>query len=562
MIEINEKNLTMLARTFAPVLRFHPSERFFPLLVESWLTTTSTGVWPEAAHEPVRLQHDDLDPGRHGAAVCTADALMTALRTLIGPPLDGDRPISLAPDPDDPYSLLSDVVAAVGEKAFLDVGGWADPQLSQGNLEYLADLCSELASAMNPTLAWSPAVDRSQVPWSWITQPPHPTMYCEVTWAGSYPRLAEAAGAPEFPPDERSFDHMVAFTYHVFYGARTPAAPGAEGRTSEGQWEAITLYFRGELARATGAPNVAGRPVISYGHIAEAPWAVVISQCQDRAAGTHWTAARAYSDCEKVADAPVIYVARGTHRNYFEPVSGQTYDPAEHGPHAPDPTIHVDESDSWIGVDGFLAGAGASALVGLAALIAAGLLSGVGAVVAAVLAVLLILLALVLLIMWLVSACDEASDEDAGEHLDFGGDPDEASSVGPQAGGDGSENAAGAAPGGGPDPGAVPGAGGTVGLPNTGSPTGRSTAFPDIRIIERLLVNGAGNSRTTFPSVSVLENPSWWDFRGRWGIRVRPAPTGGTWESGWRRVDDQGRDWGYFNTERLLLWMNNGRAQS
>lgn len=576
MIPIDEKALLMLAKQHAPILRFHPSERFFPLLVESWLTTTSVGIWPEDPDRDVRLRTSPADPGRHGAAVCAADAAMSALQVLIGPPVDADRPISLSGDPADSYSMLSDLVARLGDGAFLDVGGWANGDFKEGDLAYLSSLCSELGSAINPTIPWDPPMrakdGRPQVPWSWVPQPTNPTIYCEITWAGSYSRIAERNGRPEFPAGDRSLDQMVAFTYYLFYGARTPAAEDSAGRFSEGQWEAITMFYRAEVGRPErDEPN--GHDVIGIksGHIAEEPWAVVISQCQDRSTDSHWTAMRDFDQCEKLGHSPVIYVARGTHRNYFEPVQGQTYDPTQHGPHGPDTTTHDNEKDTWDGVDGFLAAAAvmlgiAILLVALVALVALAVVVVVAIVVAIVV---LVVLAIILFIMWLVSACDESSDKDAGEEVDFGGDPDEATDGGPQAGGDGSEEAAGSGPGTGGSStgsgtagGGGPDANGTVGQPNTGSPTGRSTTFPDIRIVERLIVGGASERFTTFPTDQIMENPPWWGYHGRWGVRVKPAPAGGTWESGWNRIDSTERDWAYFNAERLLLVMNNGPRES
>ena len=45
---------------------------------------------------------------------------------------------------------------------------------------------------------------------------------------------------------------------------------------------------------------------------------------------------------------------------------------------------------------------------------------------------------------------------------------------------------------------------------------------------------------------------------GPLGVRVEPAPAAGTWESGWKRVDELERDWGYFTGERLLIALNLG----
>ena len=194
--------------------------------------------------------------GEPGAAVCTADPLMTALKVLAGPPVDGDRPIDLDHDSGDAYSLASDAIRRVGPEAFLDIGGWlpgpAGEAFRTGDLDYLTALCSELASAVNPRMPWTPPDVVRPTPWQWVPQPPHPTMYCEVSWAGTWPRRAAQHGGREFPADEHGLDHMLAFTYHLLYGARV--APEGGARHSEGQWEAITLFFQAEVGGETAGP--------------------------------------------------------------------------------------------------------------------------------------------------------------------------------------------------------------------------------------------------------------------------------------------------------------------
>lgn len=550
MIGLDDKELEMLARRFHPVLRFHEEERFYPLLAEAWLTTATNGVWPESPHRAVQLRTRPDDPFRRGAALCRAEPRMPSIDPVSGAPVSGDRPLTFELGTADPLAMVSSLVASLGSEGFLDVGGWrtdtSEPFL-EGDVEYLAQLVSELASGVNPRIPWTPPDGGPLIPWQWAAQPTHPTMYCEVTWGGAWPRRAVRNSAPEFPAGESSLDQTIALTYHLLYAARDP---GGGGRRSEGQWEAITLFFRAEVSTRTDGELVPRR-----GGIAEEPFAVVVSQGQDRATGARFTDVRPYDRCERLGVRPVIYVTRGSHRNLFEPVSGETFDPGQHGPHAPDTTVHDEEPGSWKGVDGYLILAGI--LLALAVLLAWLLASVIGWIAAIVVAAILVILALILFIMWIVSACDEDSDEDAGEQVSPGPEPNEAGSTGPQSGGDGSEEPSAPGPGSAGGPGA--GAGPSVGLPNSGSPTGQETTFPDVRIVERLFEDGASRDATPFPAERVMENPTWWDFRGRWGVRVRPAPISGTWESGWQRVDERGRDWGYFAGERLVVEIHQGR---
>ncbi|MBJ7330205.1 MAG: hypothetical protein JHC95_09930 [Solirubrobacteraceae bacterium] len=555
MIELDDKTIEQMARQFHPILRFHEDERFFPLLAEAWLTTATNGVWPEAPFREVKLASRPEDPFRRGAALCRADPRMPEVDPISGPMVTGDRPVSFEVDSDDPIAMVSSLVASLGSEGFLDVGGWKPDtaeRFLEGDIDYLGKLVSELASAVNPRIAWTPPDDGRVMPWQWVPQPTNPTMYCEITWGGAHPRRGWHNGTPEFPTNEFSLDQTVAFTYHLLYGARDP---GGGGRRSEGQWEAITLYFRAEINSDTNEETVP-----RHGSIAEEPFAVVVSQGQDRATGARFTDIRPYAQCEKLGVRPVIYVTRGSHRNLFAPVTGETFDPGKYGPHAPDTTGHDDEPDSWIGMDGYLALSGI--LLALAALLVQLLASVIGWVLAVIVAAILVIFALILFIMWIVSACDEADDEDAGEAVSPGAEPNEAGTTGPQAGGDGSEDPAGAgpgSPGGSAGGGSAPGGGPSVGLPNSGSPTGQETTFPDIRIVERIFEDGATRRPTPFPADSAMENPTWWGYRGRWGVRVRPAPLSGTWESGWQRVDDKGRDWSYFLSERLTVEIHKGR---
>ena len=316
--------------------------------------------------------------------------------------------------------------------------------------------------------------------------------------------------------------------------------------------------------------------MVGGGSVAEEPFAVVISQGQDRAVDGHWTAfARLRGTCERLGVKPVIYVAHGTHRNY-SPVGGETFDPGSHGPHGPDTTTHDDAGGTWDGVDGFLAAAGVmlglAVLLALAAAIiiaAVAVLVGLAliAVVALiVLAIIAIIVAIILFIMWLVSACDEDDDEDAGEQVSNPAEPDEAGSTGPQSGGDGSEEPGAPAPGrvvrlgahpggGGSGPGGGPGGTGTgtVGCRTPARRPAATPASPTCRIVERLWEDGALREPTAFPTDRVLENPVWWGYRGRWGsfsarpgvglVGVRLGPG--------RRQEEH--DWGYFCAERLLI---------
>jgi hypothetical protein len=62
---------------------------------------------------------------------------------------------------------------------------------------------------------------------------------------------------------------------------------------------------------------------------------------------------------------------------------------------------------------------------------------------------------------------------------------------------------------------------------------------------------------TTYPQqgTNKVEMPSWWAFPGRWGVRILNQITN-EWDSGTRRVDNYGRSRAYWNTYRLVEFLN------
>ena len=136
------------------------------------------------------------------------------------------------------------VVAA--QDLFLDCAGWDDttsevmtgsPAYTEGSIDYLDRLFRGLAHAMNP----------SGIPDEAPNPPPHftvprlagPTVYCEVEWAGRYPRVDQARAqqtgdAPDFPSQIgppgtagpatlTALDAYVVLTYYLFYPVMQPS---------------------------------------------------------------------------------------------------------------------------------------------------------------------------------------------------------------------------------------------------------------------------------------------------------------------------------------------------
>ena len=246
---LNQDTVEALARQFSPVLRFHPDERFFPLLAEAWLTTTTDGVWPDDPHDPdngpagaraVKTLFHPSDLQRRGGAFClpTSPAL-TAVGPVAGLPLHIDRPVALDPE-------AFQAILEAGAEVFYNIGGWRNGPLdfTEGSLEYLEMLGSELASAISPSLQWRPLDSPEKgvtpegrrlttpvTPWSWIPQPVNITMYCEVSWAGAWQLRDQLAGTNDYG-GATDLNGTIAFTYYLLYGGANPVRPAASQKAN------------------------------------------------------------------------------------------------------------------------------------------------------------------------------------------------------------------------------------------------------------------------------------------------------------------------------------------
>lgn len=544
-VKLDCNTLHEIAVLFSPVLRFHPQERFFPVLAESWLTHTTEAPWTtDPAHQ---LGDFTPDPNRRGMAICQFTG--GQLDVLAGPPVAGNRPLQLAVAGADPYAIGAPALQQADETTFLDLAGW-DPasNFGAGDTERLYALFSELSAAMNDQLDWTPLHGQADLPHAWIPPSVNPTTYCEATWAGRFVGVSDRAGQGDYPPGDGSLGAYLALTYHYLYPALETPPDGSPGRRLEGQWESVTLFFRGEGFGKLPEPTVMIPPDF-----------VVVSQNVVQASSYHHTTALAgYTQAgswpmvEVLDGHPVLYVSRGTHKFFFTAADAGTPPPSP--PPGSDPGTHSDDPHEGGITDFLVLGLLLLALAALLVL-AAALLVVALAIAAAVLAVLAAILALILLILWLISLID-AHDTNPGTDVPGSTPNDQAGDDGTQGGG--SESPAGSAP---PTDGGGGGGGGggpTVGLPNTGSPTGQATVSFDVRVIDRISPHPP--APTGYPSAELCENPTWWDYSGGWGVRVQ-AGFGTGWENGTRRVDEFGRSLAYWNGLRLSTVLHGGASQ-
>lgn len=524
-------SLYALARRYSPVLRFHERERFYPALAEAYLTHVTEAPWSsDPAHHLGDLAPD---PFRRGAALCAfprraAQTRPPVPKVLAGQPIGGNRPLQLSPEDSDPYAIGRKELRTVGRQVFVDLAGWLDDNVSAGDLERIYALFSELSAAFNPDDAWNPLAGLGDLPHSWIPQSVNPTTYCEARWARTFPAMSDQDDLCDFPPSESEVGTFLALTYYYLYPAREPGLDGV-GYKLEGQWEAATLFFRGEGDRG--------------GVIDDIPEHVVVSQGIDDAGDHHRTAYKAWWDpnLEVLGDHVVLYVARGTHRFFFNPVSGQTSEPGAGKKDNPgaDPGHHDDDRNEGPINDFLVLGIIFLAL----AVVAFFVLGPVGAII-------FLLLALWAFFQWLKSLFDSGDNDDSGDPIPGSQGNDEANGEGTQAGGDGSEEPAPPTPGSGGGDGSGP-----FGLPNTGSPTGRATSFFDVRLVDRVFLTA--DEPTPYPSKTPCESPTWWEYSGGWGVRVWNGFASG-WRSGTRRIDEHGRSWGYWNSLRLSTVLHGG----
>ena len=533
------KDLRELASAYLPILQFSRNERYFPLQVESWLGHATGADW-----EPGKpaWHADDLagDVHRRGTTLMEESSDSTLVQ-LAGPPGPGNRPLLL---PGTSQVTPLDAWRNATGEVFLSFAGWLDDARRTGDPDYLYKAFSEQAAAMNAGNRWEPFDLEPNRPVLWVPQPVSPTVYAEVQLASAHVDLDRAlhGATGDFPAEEGGsrfgdLDDLLCVTYHYFFALADHAPGGTIPPRREGQWETASIYF--PVVRAGGTLQFSEPPsriVLTRGrdgelHVREPlRWAGVAVV---PAGGDGTEAAPGANGTQ-----PVVFVGEGTHHLFIDPS----------GAHPPAPEVPplgftlgggMDAgSRFWLTI-AFLFWALAALAWGIAAI--AALLAAL-AVAAFFAWAFLILVALFLIIAALVAL--------------FGGDDpstnaqpptQEADPEGPTAGDTSEPAGSGAAPGSGgsTDPGAD--AGGEPSGGNPGSPIGRNTVPFDLRVID--LVNPAGAS-TPFPPDALCEHPAWWNYAGRWGVRVTPS-SAMQWTHGDRRIDEQGRTLAYWNSARL-----------
>ncbi len=530
-----------LAEEFAPAMSFAPHEQVFPIDADAWFQHCS-------------IQSDWVA----GESNCRGTALVWVSTDSFG--LQDLNPVSgcssrngqaineAAPLPAPPNNATD---------FFLDFGGWVNARtgdFSKGDSDYVKGYFSPYNGAINTSITQGNPEDQdTRVPFN---KQGNPAVYAEAEWCGVYTRISQQnnlgdfgsgiaqAGAGAAPSLDARFDRLLAINYYFFYPLTdAPPSSGQAGASPplvrEGQWECISLYFRIDprnIAAGPVDPTNYARP--EFEQLPTVPIFAVYSQGVSFSGdGSAKQPFGAYpglpSTWPNVARAsvaggranPLVFVSSGTHRNFFTPQFTNELLPFDQG-------LGV--------VTGIFTGGAGAAVAGAvvpgigigapSATVAAGALGAAGALTATGVGLIFLAILLILAIIFLLIAA-------ADEHTAI-----------PTPGGD-------FAPGGVP---VLPGGtqanptnpqtqAGTVNVPN---PLGGLPGNAGAVTLPGALYNVVFCNR--FDPTGECAPPTWWDFTGRWGVKVTADITSG-WDNGSRRVDQFGRSRGYWNTLSLQL---------
>jgi hypothetical protein len=484
---INCNQITDYANQFLPQFQFADTERTFPVQAESWLEHCAEGDWSSPA-----------DPHRGTAAVVARIPLsLAALAAEVGchgaagTPIDPTQPLPSNPGPD--------------YESFLDFGGWSGLQepgstdFSAGDDDYIQRYFAPYSQLFGADQGLTPPPTR--------TKPQLPktlAVYCEAAWAGQFTRLDIQNGTGDFAPPitnnpanltpDPALDPFFVLTYYLFYpcsepppntGAMSAASPNRLFR--EGQWEAVSLYFKstgGPVASASDLQLAADPSQVTPDHAVLSGGIVHSGDGRSGGLGASYPATA--GPWPLGGHYPIyvgggggyfpgganrVYVTSGTHKNLFEPTPTKTTT-------TPDPGWAA-TGGGFEGVGGVVIGAGLGTTpIGWPLLIVGLLIVAAGVLMQAL-----------------------GTDKSTTDQPDSSGDI--ASSNGPGAG--------------------------------RAPETAGSTFVPANLVV-----------LSTLPDTEACPPPAWWSYPGRWGIAVSSDMA--SWDSGGRRIDFKGRSRAYWNT--------------
>jgi hypothetical protein len=548
MANLTDQAITRLLEQYQPLFFFDPTEQFFPSVAEEVLAHEATESW------------ENVPTHQRGTAVLLAPLSATAydaseVRAGVDDP--NGAPLTFGSAPPEGIGQQFGYNSA-RDDLFLNCAGWDNTAsfagvdgsaYSTGSIEYLQPLFSALGHAMNGTI---PVTLPSPLPKFSVPRTTSPTIYAELEWAGRYPvldqdRVNQAGGQNDFPPQSGGTDEprpfsglndYLALTYHLFYPAMEPSpvsTPTPDERYREGQWEAVTIFLKGDPN--FGVTDKDGRPdfVFSAGKTVLTPrflaYSTGYSLGDDNfnplsATVQPWPDGTTASQAAVLETHPFVYVTAGTHKNLYGLEAVVT-------PGTSTPNAALNTTGGIVmGAAGSLAGVCISFAI---ATVPAGTTPPTLAVLLAASATCLIVsgvIFLIGLIFFILSFLfpDTTPQTEAPQSSQPG--TDVARDDGPAA---------------------APAALGSV-----SSSTASSVVTTTLRLISDYTFDPAPPISTyplpsPPPATGAVEMPSWWGFAGRWGVRVTPAASG-SWDSGSRRTDPSGRSRAYWNAYQLVQY--------
>jgi len=502
---VSADQIQAYATQFLPQFRWEDSERIFPVSVDSWLEQCAEGDWQNAT-----------DPHRGTTVVSSAKTLsitslapsggcrgVTAAAGPVGTPLDPTQPLP-----------VPDGFKTGREELFLDFAGWSSLPGGNGFVagddEYIRGFFTKYFTLFNGQLSDAPQPPtRTEDP----VLPTEVVIYCEAAWAGQYTRLsiqnncwdfatASTSDPADLIPDPE-LDPFFVLSYYLFYPCTEPPpnnanlSPGSPNLLyREGQWEAVSLYFN--AAPAGGVVSSASDLVLPQSPATVTPdWAVLSQGITASGDGYSPQIGSCYPAQSGTWPAGGDNVLSGGFPSYGEELVPQSVF-VTCGTHknlfsATPVTTTPDPNQGVLAAGSALEGAG-----GIVAGTTGG--TGVGLVIGA-------LLWLIGLIISLIAAGETSSSPAPDSSGDI------ASDTGPAT--------------------------------NTGGGSGESTPGTPSTVVDTSLVVLSG-----LPGLGgQLEPPAWWPFPGRWGVAMNSDT--GSWDSGGRLSDFQGRTRAYWNTAAL-----------
>ncbi|AIK35272.1 hypothetical protein BG07_5772 (plasmid) [Bacillus pseudomycoides] len=541
-------NSVELALAFQPILLFDPSERFYPIAAEEWLNHLATDPWDEKT-------------AKRGSAVMVVDRNSTSFGDTdvrAGSHYPAGDHIDLSNS--QPDGIGQEFTVGSNQDLFINVAGWADALSSdnqgytKGSLQYLDLLFRSVSSNINPMI---PLDEPRPTPEFTVPRLKVPTIYAEVEWAGTYPRIDKERvdtvkdsklDFPESIPDNNDImlelDRYIAITYYMLYPAMESALSSKDNEIHkrEGQWEAITIFIKDIFNDQGMRTSRDGRERMDFFYRTD------VNECINYFEPRFVAFSKGYTTSEdldsplaaevrplfnvnnpnlgvlKFGTNPLAFVSAGLHKNFFNVAATMTI-----GDSPPDPTLNS--------IGGALMGAAGSS-AGICLSLAPPPLTP-ACIACLIISATVFLIGLILFVLsWLLRDDPSITEAPVPSSTDI------ARRGGCQA----------------LPPGIPP-----ITSPGV-TPVGKSLS-PMIRVIDRfgfdpeLPESSYPLPEPTSMDNPIVEMPTWWDFSGRWGIRTVHRATS-EWDSGTRRVDKYGRSRGYWNTYRLIKFISDPDRKS